>query len=327
MIDRETSPWIQRNGRNDFTQGIDGLITVLNRESRWHHFDVDDRRKNTHGDVVRLGKSRTGLTDSRQPENRHRQACTLGMQQALLGHELAPWIAQQSQRENPFHVGEVRLHLVLDAAAGELSCEGTEVLRKDAHGRGVEQVLGACAQAQFQDAANAESIDLPDGGVGRSQGQIGGKMVDGVDPMTQRIETRFAQTESRFRHVTDHHADARRQRLFPDFSLLQGFPQALESMFDVVRSDKAVHHQIGFLTQQLTQEETADESRGAGQQDLSKMSWRDRIGPRSLAGRCMNESTQTIEVPPALRWQRAGQRSHGSAVGGSFGHDLVPSIL
>ena len=244
MVNRKSSPRIQRYGRTDFTQDVDRLVGLLNRESWRRHFDVGDCRKNTHGNVVRLGKSRTGLTCSRQTEDRHRQTCPMGEQQALLGHEFAPGIAEEPQRENPFHAGEVRLHLIPDAVSGKLSREGAKVLREHTHGGGVEQVLVASTQTQLQGVANAVNIDLADGGVGRCEGQIGGKMVDGVCAVTQRVIVRFGKAESGFRDVTDHRVDTRFKRLIPDFSLLQGSAEALGTMFDIFRPDDAVHRQI-----------------------------------------------------------------------------------
>ena len=107
-------------------------------------------------------------------------------------------------------------------------------------------------------------------------------MIDRVDPLTEIVEIRIAQTESGLADVADYYADARRKFLVPDFSMLQSIAQALEPVFCIVGPDDAMHYQIGILLQKVAQEETTDESGHPGQQDLAKISRGHRIGRRSL---------------------------------------------
>jgi hypothetical protein len=112
------------------------------------------------------------------------------------------------------------LHLVVNAAVLEFVCKGAEILGKHAQGRGVEQVLEASAQTQFEHVANAERINPADGEIGRRDIEIGSKMIDGVNPLTQRIELFCGKAKLSLADVANHDAYACRERLFLDLNLL-----------------------------------------------------------------------------------------------------------
>ena len=167
---------------------------------------------------------------------------------------------------------------MVDSAIAEFIREVKEILRKHGHGRGIEQVLETRAQTEFEDVANAERIDLTDGEIGRREIDCSRKVIDGVDPLAEIVEIRVAQTEPGLANVTGHHADARRERLIPDFNLLQDGAQALEFMLDVVGLHQAMYDQIGILLQKIVQKKTTDEAGRPGQQNLLKSSRRHGIG-------------------------------------------------
>ena len=117
--------------------------------------------------------SRSRYSRLRQSENRQRHTGLLGKQQDLFRCQFAPWVAKQTERERFLHAGEVRLHLVVDAAVLEFAGEGKEILRKHGHGRSIEQVLEALAQTQFEHVVQAERIELAYGVIGSSETYIG----------------------------------------------------------------------------------------------------------------------------------------------------------
>ena len=271
-----------------------------------------------------MDKSHTGHGGLRQPENRQRQSGLPGKKQDLFSGQFAPGITKQSDGVLLFHGCQVRLHLVVDAAALELAGEGKKVLREHGHGRSVEQVLEALAQTQFEHIVKAERIELADGHIGGRETDGGSQMVDGVDPPAEVVELPFPQPESGLAEISRHHSDARGERLIPDFSFFEGSAQALAPTRGIVGPDQAVHDQIRLLPQQVVQQETTDESGGSGQQDLSKISRRHGIGRPLLADGGMNESTQCIDVSLAMRGQGPDDRLHRRVGVGSFGHTLLP---
>ena len=138
MIDRKTTCGIRGNGRAGLTQRIDCFVAGSKCESFRQHFAIDHCSKHPHTQIVRRGISRAGQTDLRQPKNRQRHTGLLRKKKDLLGCQLAPRVAEQSDRKHPLHAFEIRLHLVVDAAVLKFVCEGTEILGKHTHGRGVE---------------------------------------------------------------------------------------------------------------------------------------------------------------------------------------------
>ena len=127
--------------------------------------------------------SRSRYGSLRQPKNCQRHAGLLGKQQDLFGSQFAPWVAKQTDWKRFLHAGEVRLHLVVDAAVLEFAGECKKVLWKHGHGRGKEQVLEALAQTQFEHVVQAERIELAYGVIGSSETYIGSKMVDRINPL------------------------------------------------------------------------------------------------------------------------------------------------
>ena len=180
-------------------------------------------------------------------------------------------------------------------------------------------MLEASAQTQFERVANAERIDRAYGYIRRSEIYIGGKMIDGVDPLTQRVELFCGKTELSLADVADHDAYARSKGFVPDFSLLQGGLDTLEAMFGVIGPDQAMDHYIGILLQKVAQDKTPDESVRPGQQNLSKISRGYSIGWCSLAHRRVNESAQVIKISLAIWRQRTDEWSH-HPVGDFFSH-------
>ena len=245
-----------------------------------------------------------------RPEDRQRHPGLLCEQKDLLGRELAPRVAQQADREPSLHAREIRLHLVVDETVPEFTRESEEILREDGHGRGIEQVLEAFPQAQLDHVVKAQRIELAYGEIGRSEIDFGGEVIDRVDPLTEFVELRIAQAETRLADVADHHADTRRERLIPDFGLLQRVTQPSKPMLGIIRLDDAVHHQTAVMLQEIAQKETADEAGGAGQQHLPEVGRRYGIRRRLLADAAMNEPAQGVDVPPALRRQRSDEGRH-----------------
>ena len=75
--------------------------------------------------------------------------------------------------------------MVVDVAVLEFVRKGAEILGKNGHGRGIEQVLEASAQTQFEHVAHAESIDRTYVDIGSSEAYIGSEMINRVDPLTE----------------------------------------------------------------------------------------------------------------------------------------------
>ena len=216
------------------------------------------------------------------------------------------------------------MHLVVNVAVLEFVCEGAKILGEHAHGRGVEQVLEAPAQTQFERIANAKRIDRAYVNIRRSEIYIGGKMIDSVDPLTQRIELFCGKTELSLTDVSDHDAYARSKPLIPDVGLLQSGADTLEAMFGVIGPDNAVNHQIGVLLQEVQQKETTDETGRSGQKYLFEITRRDS-GGRCFSADCLvNESAKGIDVSLAMRWQRSNKRGHRRVGNGFFDHVSFP---
>ena len=262
----------------------------------------------------------------RQPKNRQRHTGLLREQESLLGCQFAPRVAEKSEREHFLHALEIRLHLVVDAAVFEFMCEAAKILREHTHGRGVEQVLEAFAQAQFEHVADAERIDLANGEIGRHKIYGGRKMIGGINPAAKGIEIRFAQAKSRLGDVTDRDTYARREGFVPDARLLESGAYAFETVLDALGPDNAMHQERGVLSQEFAQEESTDESGRPGQEHLPEITRRNSGSRRFPADCLMNESTQGIDVFLTMPRQIAIERRHRCVGGGSFIHVFFPSL-
>ena len=88
-------------------------------------------------------------------------------------------------------------------------------------------MLATVVQTQLQHVAHAERVGFADPEIGRGEGNVRREVMDRVDALGQFVKAGWAQAQARRADVPGHHADARRERLVPDLSLLQGRAQAL----------------------------------------------------------------------------------------------------
>ena len=181
VVDREPAPGIERDLGADAAQGVDRVVVGLEYEPPGDQARVHDRREEALRDGVGLRVSGGGHAGLRQPEDRGRETGCVGEEDGLFGDQLAPRIPHEPEGERPLHAGEVRLHLVADAALPVLVREGAEVLGEDPHRRNEEEVLVADAEAELQHVSEAEHVVPADRGVACREVQGGRQVVDRVD--------------------------------------------------------------------------------------------------------------------------------------------------
>ena len=88
-------------------------------------------------------------------------------------------------------------------------------------------MLAAGVQTQLQHVAHAERVGFANREVRHGEGNVGREVIDRVNAPGQFVEGGLAQAQTRLADISGHHADARREGLVPDLSLLQGRAQAL----------------------------------------------------------------------------------------------------
>ena len=305
MVDGGAAVGVERDGCADFADRVDRLGIPLKGKAFRHLSQLRRRGKQARRKVVRLRIPRAGEQHLRQTEDRDRHTRRQRKQHALLGRQLAPRIPDGAERKGLLHVGEVGLHLIVDATVTVLPPEIAEVRWEYCHGGNVEEMLEACAHAKLERRAKAAHVRLSYVGIGQDEAHVGGKVIDRVDASAEIVKRAFAQTEANFNDVAGHGAYARRKFVLPYFGLLKSVAQSLEAMLGALGTNQAVHDQSLVLPQQLAQEEAPYEAGRAGQQDLLKVRRRYGRSRRLLDKRCVNGAAQLVHISAALSRQLA----------------------
>ena len=145
-------------------------------------------------------------------------------------------------------------------------------------------------------------------------------MIDGVDPLTERVELFCGKTKLRLADVSCHNQNARSKLLIPDIGLLQSGADTVKAVFGVIGPNNAVNRQIGVLPQEALQKEPTHESGRSGQNYLFEITGRDGGGRRFFTDSRVNDSAKGVDVSLAMRRQRSNKRGHNAVDGGCVSH-------
>ena len=264
---------------------------------------VEDRRGDPDLDVGALSEAGGGGDPRlRQAHDRDGHPARAGEQQALLGHELAPRVADKAGRQHRPHQGDVGHRLILDAQPGELAGEVGEVLREDAHRRGVDDVLDPPGQRQLQDGCEAAGVGLAHRRVRRHQVKVGGQVVDRVHLAGQPREVLLGQAEQRLADVPGPYPDPLAERVLPDLGGRHPLPDPVQATRRAVRRGPgSARPGWSRSPQQFREHEPPDEPRRAGQEHGREAVRGDRRPGRRGRRQVTDGALQELQVLLALR--------------------------